>query len=147
MPIKNYTTKVDSIQSVGEIQAALVKAGASKIMVDYDNSCFPLAVTFALPTQGGLSPFTLIAPVEGTMTVFNRQKVKTDRKQAERTAWRNVRDWVLAQLAYMEASNVEAAQVFLPYLTNRDGQTLYQMYQNNQLMLGEGGTKNAEVHE
>lgn len=35
MPIKNYTTKVDVYTSLGEIQGALARNGACKIMIDY----------------------------------------------------------------------------------------------------------------
>ena len=38
MAIKNYTSSVDVYVSIGEIQAALAKAGATKIMVDYDST-------------------------------------------------------------------------------------------------------------
>lgn len=68
--------------------------------------------------------------------VFAKQKVKPDREQAERTAWRNIRDWVLAQMAFVEAGNVEVDEVFLPYLTDGKGRTLYQVYQSGQLLLG-----------
>ena len=37
LAIKNYTTKVDVYQSLGEIQGALAKHGATKIMIDYEN--------------------------------------------------------------------------------------------------------------
>lgn len=37
MAIKNYTTKVDAYTSIGEIQGALARHGATKIMIDYDN--------------------------------------------------------------------------------------------------------------
>lgn len=37
MAIKNYTTKVDVYTSIGEIQGALARHGATKIMIDYDN--------------------------------------------------------------------------------------------------------------
>ena len=53
------------------------------------------------------------------------------------TAWRNARDWVLAQLALVECCDVPVEQVFLPYLTNRDGQTLYEAYSSGTLMIGE----------
>ena len=36
MAIKNYTTKVDIYTSLGEIQGALAKGGARKIMIDYN---------------------------------------------------------------------------------------------------------------
>ena len=81
--------------------------------------------------------FTLPAAVEGTLRVFAKQKVKPDREQAERTAWRNVRDWVLAQIALIESCDVPIDEVFLPYLTNKNGQTLYQIYSSGQLLLTE----------
>ena len=69
------------------------------------------------------------------LKVFAKQKVKADREQAERTAWRNIRDWILAQMAFVEAGNVEVDEVFLPYLTDGKGKTLYQVYKDGQLLL------------
>ena len=43
MPIKNYTTKEDVYQSLGEIQGALAKNGARKIMIDYDEKGNPVS--------------------------------------------------------------------------------------------------------
>lgn len=136
MPIKNYTTKVDVYQSLGEIQGALAKNGARKIMIDYDENGNPVGVTFGINTPQGSLGFLLPANIEGVLKVFAKQKVKPDREQAERTAWRNIRDWVLAQMAFVEAGNVEVDEVFLPYLTDGKGRTLYQVYQSGQLLLG-----------
>ncbi len=136
MPIKNYTTKVDVYQSLGEIQGALAKNGARKIMIDYDENGNPVGVTFGINTPQGSLGFLLPANIKGVLKVFAKQKIKTDREQAERTAWRNIRDWVLAQMAFVEAGNVEVDEVFLPYLTDGKGRTLYQVYQSGQLLLG-----------
>lgn len=136
MPIKNYTTKVDVYQSLGEIQGALVKNGARKIMIDYDENGNPVGVTFGINTPQGSLGFLLPANIEGVLKVFAKQKIKTDRAQAKRTVWRNIRDWVLAQMAFVEAGNVEVDEVFLPYLTDGKGRTLYQVYQSGQLLLG-----------
>nr|DAP42815.1 MAG TPA: Protein of unknown function (DUF2283) [Caudoviricetes sp.] len=136
MPIKNYTTKVDVYQSLGEIQGALAKNGARKIMIDYDEKGNPVGVTFGINTPQGSLGFLLPANIKGVLKVFAKQKVKPDREQAERTAWRNIRDWVLAQMAFVEAGNVEVDEVFLPYLTDGKGRTLYQVYQSGQLLLG-----------
>lgn len=136
MPIKNYTTKVDVYQSLGEIQGALAKNGARKIMIDYDEKGNPVGVTFGINTPQGSLGFLLPANIEGVLKVFAKQKVKPDREQAERTAWRNIRDWVLVQMAFVEAGNVEVDEVFLPYLTDGKGRTLYQVYQSGQLLLG-----------
>lgn len=137
MPIKNYTTKIDVYTSVGEIQGALARSGADKIVVDYDNGN-PIAIEFAMNTPAGMRGFTLPAAVDGTLRAFSKQKVRADREQAERTAWRNIRDWVLAQIALIESCDVPADQIFLPYLTDKKGTTLYEAYINGQLMLGDG---------
>ena len=135
VPIKNYTTKVDVYQSLGEIQGALARNGACKIMVDYDGKGKPIGVTFGINTLQGAQGFLLPANIEGVLKVFAKQKVKADREQAERTAWRNIRDWILAQMAFVEAGNVEVDEVFLPYLTDGKGKTLYQVYKDGQLLL------------
>ena len=138
MAIKNYTSGVDVYQSLGEIQGALASHGARKIMVDYDGQGQPDYVTFALQTPEGMRGFRLPANVDGVRAVFVRQKVKAADGQAERTAWRNLRDWVLAQMAIVDAGQVETEQVFLPYLTDRQGRTLYEAYRDGWLALGDG---------
>ena len=138
MPIKNYTTKIDVFESLGEIQGALARNGARKIMVDYDDRGRPVGITFGLQTAQGGMLFQLPANTPGVMAAFERQKIRPDVEQAERTAWRNIRDWILAQMAFVEAGNVQVDEVFLPYMTDGKGRTLYQAYQHGQLMLGDG---------
>lgn len=136
MPIKNYTSNVDCYTSLGEIQGALARGGASKIMIEYADKK-PVGVKFALPTPIGERTFALPANVDGVIAVFREQRVKADLAQAERTAWRNIRDWVLAQMAFIEAGQAKMDEAFFPYLT--DGQkTLYQAYQDGQLLLPGG---------
>jgi hypothetical protein len=138
MAIKNYTTRVGVYESLGEIQGALAANGARRIMVEYDTDGQPTGVTFAIETAAGLRAFSLPANVEGVRAVMIRQKVKQNDGQAERTAWRNVRDWILAQAAIIEAGMVQVEEVFLPYMTDSSGRTLYQLYQGGQLALGGG---------
>jgi len=139
MAIKNYTTEVDVYKSLSEIQAALASHGARKIMVDYDAVGQPIGVMFAIETPNGPRGFCLPANVDGVRAVFDRQKVKAKPGQAERTAWRNIRDWIMAQMAIIEAGQVQLEEVFLPYLTDNRGKTLYQLYRGGQLAL-EGGS-------
>lgn len=138
MAIKNYTSIVDVHKSLGEIQGALASHGARKIMVDYDEGNRPVCVTFALQAPDGLRGFCLPANIEGVQAVFAQQEIKADPGQAERTAWRNLRDWVLAQMAIIEAGQAAMDQVFLPYLTDPQGRTLYEAYQGGRLSLGCG---------
>ena len=137
MAIKNYTSSVDVYTSVGEIQGALAKSGATKIMVDYQAG-EPISVSFQLNTSAGVRGFILPPPIDGTLHVFKEQKIKADPAQAKRTAWRNIRDWVMAQLALMQCCDVPADQIFLPYMSDRNGVTLYEAYSSGQLLLGDG---------
>lgn len=138
MAIKNYTTAVEVHKSLGEIQAALASHGAWKIMVDYDSTGNPVGITFGIETPDGPRGFLLPANVAGVKAVFSRQKVRAPEGQAERTAWRNIRDWIMAQMAIVEAGQVELQEVFFPYLTDGRGRTVYQLYQGGQLALGDG---------
>lgn len=138
MAIKNYTTEVDAYKSLGEIQGALAKHGARQIMVEYDDAGDPSGVAFTIETSVGRSGFMLPANIDGVAAVFQRQKVRANREQAIRTGWRNIRDWVLAQMAIVEAGMVSMEEVFFPYLTDGQGNTLYGLYQSGRLSLGSG---------
>ena len=138
MPIKNYTSTVDVYTSLGKIQVALASHGVRQIMVDYDGAGQPVGVTFAIETPAGRRGFALPANVDGVVAVFARQKVKADREQAAKTSWKNLQDWVLAQMAIIEAGMAQMDEVFLPYLTDGHGKTLYGIYQSGQLALGAG---------
>lgn len=89
MPIMNYTTKVDVFATLGEIQGQLVKHGAKKIMQDYDNDGHITALSFLIDTPNGPRGVKLPANVGAVRNVLTKQKVKCDRDQAERVAWRN----------------------------------------------------------
>ena len=136
MAIKNYTSKIPTIKSLAEIQADLAIHGARKIMIEYDNNGKASGITFCIEVNGTLAGFYLTANVAGVLSVFKEQHIKEDREQAERTAWRNVRDWVLAQMSFVECGNATIEEVFLPYLT--DGkQTLFQAYTTGVMQLPE----------
>lgn len=131
---KHRYSWVEISEMMHRSHGALARAGATKIMVDYESGK-PTAVTFAIETVAGTRGFRLPAAVDGTLRVFAAQKIKADRAQAERTAWRNIRDWVLAQLALVESCDVAVDEVFFPYLTDKNGRTLYQAYATGQFML------------
>lgn len=139
MAIKNYTTSIDVYKTLGEIQGELASHGARKIMVDYDGSGQPVGVTFGIETPAGPRLFCLPANIDGVRAVFEKQKVRAAPGQAERTAWRNIRDWIMAQMAIIEAGQVDMVQVFFPYLSDHTGRTVYQMYQGGYLQIGGGG--------
>ena len=135
MPLLNYTTKVNVYTTLGEIQAQLVTHGAKKIMQDYDDQGRISALTFLIDTPSGMRGIRLPANVDAVNKVLAKQKVKCDWEQAERVAWRIVKDWVEAQMAILESEMVQMDEIFLPYMVNNSGQTLFQAYRNNQLAL------------
>lgn len=136
MPIMNYTTKVDVFATLGEIQGQLVKHGARKIMQDYDDSGHITSLSFLIDTPNGPRGIRLPANVDAVWAVLTKQKVKCDRDQAERVAWRIVKDWVAAQMAILESEMVQMDEIFLSYMLNDNGQTLFQCYRQNQLLIG-----------
>lgn len=135
MPLLNYSTKVDVYTTLGAIQGQLVKHGAKKIMQDYDEQGHISSLSFLINTPTGFRGIRLPANVDAVQKVLAKQKVKCDREQAERVAWRIIKDWVEAQMAILESEMVQMDEIFLPYMVNNDGQTLFQAYRNNQLML------------
>ena len=99
MPIKNYTTKVPVAQTVGEIQTLLATHGARRIMMDYEEDGSVKAVTFGLEIRGVLQGFRLEAKANGVINCLKSSRCSCNQKQAERIAWRNIKDWIAAQVA------------------------------------------------
>lgn len=135
MPLLNYTTKVDVYTTIGAIQGQLVRHGAKKILQDYDDNGRITALSFLIETPAGQRGIRLPANTLAVAEVLHRQKVKCDYEQAERVAWRIVKDWVEAQMAILESEMVQMDEIFLPYMINQDGQTVFEAYRKNQLML------------
>lgn len=142
MGIKNYTTTIGVHKTLGEIQQILVDHGARRVMYDYDDEGNVSTVCFSVPTPNGDVGIKLPANVNATLEVLKQQrksgKIKSnpDLAQAQRVAWRNIKDWTDAQMALLETQMVKFEELFLPYMTNKKGQTFFEAYQNNQLMIG-----------
>lgn len=136
MPLLNYTTKIDIFTTLGQIQGMLVKNGAKKILQEYNDDGQISAVSFQINTPQGLQAVRLPANVEAVQRVLTKQKVKCDYSQAERVAWRIVKDWVEAQMAILESEMVTLAEIFLPYMTDGKGNTVYSLFASNVLMIG-----------
>ncbi len=148
MPLLNYTTKVPADRSIAEISQMLAKAGAKKIMHDYDDNGYITAVSFALELDGQIIGYrlptdwrpvkTIIAEVCKGNTKLSKD-VLTD-QHAINVAWRITKDWVEAQLAILETKMVTTPQLFLPYAVTDNGQTLYERVAENPRMLLGGGS-------
>lgn len=142
MPLLNYTTKVPVYRSIQEIQKALVKAGASSIMQDFDDEGAVCALAFKINLDGQEISFRLPSETRAVLEVMRQDGTPRSlltEEHAQRVAWRIIKDWVEAQMAIVQTKMVTLPQVFLPYAVNHKGQTLYQVVaENPQLLLGGG---------
>lgn len=134
MPLLNYTTSIDSAKTAAEIQAALAKAGASRIGLEYANGELT-----GLIFQLGDRSYRLPARFQAVYAVLKRdanvRKGLRTEQQARRVAWRILKDWVEAQLAIIETQMVSAEEVFLPYQMLNAHETLYEVYVRSDRML------------
>lgn len=124
MPILNYTTKVAAERSVAEIQKLLAKAGASAIMIEYEQG-EPQSLAFQLR---GMS-YRLPCRAAAVGKILERQRVEPRYRKPEHVrsvAWRILKAWCEAQLAIIESSMVNADEVFMPYRLMSTGETMYE---------------------
>lgn len=142
MNLKNYTSTVPAITSMGRIEKCLVAAGATDISKKYkDQVC--TAITFRMMVNNIPMFFQLPAKVEACFEVLwgevKRPKPETRqniREQAERTAWKIVSDWVEIQLSMIQLEQAEPLEVFLPYVYDPvKDQTFYKRLQENNFKL------------
>lgn len=131
MSLLNYSTKVSVEKTATEISRALAQAKAQAVLTEFGKDGVLEAISFRITSPYGLMSFRLPANIDKILAVLVRDKrlapkLRT-REQASRVAWRIVKDWLEAQLAMVLAEQVTAEQVFLPYLQNDAGETLYEV--------------------
>lgn len=107
--------------------------------MDYAENGRVTAVTFALDCCGSLHGFLAGSTTRMASSVMAKERTKCDDEQAERIAWRNLKDWIAAQVALVETEQATMDELFFPKLVDRNEKTLYEVFQNGQLMLGDGG--------
>jgi hypothetical protein len=127
MNIKNYTSSVASDKSILQIERILIEMGARNIAKEYDGFGKVDSISFSIPHPAGegVIPFKLPAKREPIKKLFLKQyrrptKVQEEgaAAQADRTAWKNVKEWVELQATMIKLEQVEFMEVFLPYVYN-----------------------------
>ena len=143
MAILNYTTTVDSFKTVSEIEYILMKHKAKSIMKNYDGESIT-GLSFLIDTGFQQIPVRLPVKVDECFEVLKREKknsprssIKATREQAERVAWRILKDWIEAQMALLDIEMVEMQEIFLPYIEIQ-GQTIYEKLEQKNFLLLEG---------
>lgn len=141
MAILNYTTTVDSFKTVSEIEYILMKHKAKSIMKNYDGESIT-GLSFLINTGVQEIPVRLPVKVDECLKVLQNEKrenpkkqIKDTREQAERVAWRILKDWVEAQMALLDIEMVRFEEIFLPYIETDSGKTIYERLEERQFLL------------
>ena len=86
-------------------------------------------------------PVQLPVKIDECLAVLKAEKksgaknIKDTREQAERVAWRILKDWLLAQVALLDINMVKLTEIFMPYIVGIDGKTLYEKLEENDFAL------------
>ena len=143
MAILNYTTTVDALKTISEIEYDLMKHGAKAIMKNIENGSV-VGLSFVIDTgrMGGQVPVRIPAKIDECYEVLVRQKkenprqqIKATHEQAERVAWRILKNWIEAQMALLDINMVQFEEIFLPYIVIPSGQTVYEKLEEKQFLL------------
>lgn len=141
MAILNYTTTVDAFKTVSEIEYILMKHKAKSIMKDYAGETIT-GLSFLIDTGVQQIPVRLPVKIDECLEVLKKEKrenprkqIKDTRQQAERVAWRILKDWVEAQMALLDIEMVRFEEIFLPYIQTNNGQTVYERLEERQFLI------------
>lgn len=134
--IKNYTTDVPADRTVLEIEKMLIGFGADAIMKSYRPDGRIEALSFKYQGRG----YRLPTDIERCLTLlketpgYSRKDRGWQEAQAERVAWRVIRDWLDSQIALTRIGQAELDQIMLPYMW--DGrQSLYESLKQSNFIL------------
>jgi hypothetical protein len=144
--IKNYSSEIPINRIFERIQKTLVEHGATQIVLEYSRDQKVSGLTFVLPLHDKFLPIRLPARLDKAQALLKQQYetklIRTrsvlDPEQAYRVAWRNILDWIEAQMALVDIEMVKIEEIFLPYITSRSGKTLFEYYEHNQFQLPSG---------
>ncbi len=135
MPILNYTTSISTEKTAAEIQKKLAGAKAQAVMCEYDDDGIMSAMSFRIKSASGILSFRLPSNMDGVYkSLCNNNKVPArlqTHEQAARVAWRILKVWVEAQIAIIEAQMADIEEIFLPYVQDPTGKTLYEIIKDN----------------
>lgn len=141
MAILNYTTSIDAFKTVSEIEYILMKHNAKSIMKNYEGESI-VSLSFLVDAGYAQIPIRMPAKIDECLKVLQREKkaspkkqIKATREQVERVAWRILKDWTEAQMALLDIEMAKTEEVFMPYIVDRTGQTLFEKLEERQFLL------------
>lgn len=160
MALKNAYSDTNIDKIFAELQRTLGQHGAKQISYDYGDNGRVQGLQFVIKVgTNRFIPVRLPARVEKAQAVLKRQwdagiishKVGKEKayggEQAYRVAWKNILEWVQAQMALLEIEMVKLEEIFLPYMVDRSGKTYFETLEQNQFQLESGQPQAGEIVE
>ena len=137
--LKNYTSTVQAAASISNIEKYLIEAGASDISKKYDENKTCKNITFRMVVNEIPTFFHVAVNTDACYRIISKDRKRPtpegediDRKQAERTAWKIVSDWVEIQIAMVMMEQMDLVQAFLSQVYDpAKDQTFYTRIKNN----------------
>lgn len=114
-------------------------AGARTIGGRYENGQI-VGMSFTLRLEQHEIPFSLPVRVDAVYATLLKdakqsqkwhgepEQIAKLKSKAERVAWRQLLRWIQAQLAMIETGMVRGAEVFMPYITQGNGQSMFENF-------------------
>lgn len=140
MPLKN--SRSNCTTTFDKIQKCLAQHGAQKMIFDYNRKGQVEALSFGLEINGTMFGFKLPARLENVSRIMYGgllcQITESQRDQVYRTAWANIRDWITSQMAMIDTEMVKFEEVFLPYMLDKSGETVFERMESSNFLLTSG---------
>jgi hypothetical protein len=138
MSIKNYTSSVPADRSILKIESILIEMGATSVAKEYAQGKV-ISLSFAMTHQGRNTPFRLPVRKDSVKKLFLSQykrptaaQVKACEDRAERTAWKNVKEWVELQAVMIKLDQIDFMEIFMPYILHLESnKTVYEIAKEN----------------
>ncbi len=132
MAVQNYTSTVTASKSIGNIEKILAMNGAQQIIKTYSADGQVVSVCFSIKIHGHNVPYMLPSRLDSVVKALRKAKPRSSLRvvtaQAERTAWKNIHDWVKCQMTLIQMSQVDVAEVLLPFMYNpAEEKTFYEL--------------------
>lgn len=141
MAILNYTTTIDSYKTVAEIEYILMRHNAKSVLKNYENESIT-GLSFLIDNGRQQIPVKMPVKIDECLMVLQKEKkknpkkqIKATRDQAERVAWRILKDWLEAQMALLDIEMVRFEEIFLPYIETAGGKTVFEKIEEKQFLL------------
>lgn len=146
MHIKNYTSTVPVSRTISRIEQFLASIGVSSILKEYNTDGTIGALIFSMLSPNGNGTqikIRLPANVEAVGKTMAKEIKRYHRgtrerleQQAERTAWKLMQDWIEVQSSLVKMNQVEAMEVFLPFVYFEERRTtLYNVLKRQEFKL------------